>query len=367
MPDQMPRTPDFAQSYEQVYQFGNLYRAYRAASKGKRDEPAVMGFGLDLPSNIWRLHDELESGTYRISGYYRFKVYDPKERDIMSLHFRDRVVQHSLCDNVLRPWFERRLIYDCAACRVGKGTAFAEDRLEGFLRRFYAAHGTQGHVLKVDVRKYFENIDHAVLKRRLERFPDPRVRWLMHLIIDSCNPDTGKGLPLGNQTSQWFALYYLDPIDRIIKERHRIKYYTRYMDDLVLVHESRAYLRLVLHDIRRYALDELGLELNDKTQTHPLSQGVEYLGWRFYLTDTGKVIKRLRASNKRRFKRRLKRMQKAYACGEMELDAIMRSLASYNGHLDRGDTWHLRQRTFRDFVLARGSGEKALASFRDGS
>ena len=349
--------PDFAHSFELVYRFDNLYRAYCAAARGKRDQRGIVRFGLDLSANLWQLHDELESGSYRPIGYYHFKVYDPKERDIMSPHFRDRVVQHSLCDNVLAPWFERRLIYDCAACRRDKGTAFAEDRLEDFLRRFHAGHGTQGYVLKVDVRKFFDNIDHAVLKRRLERFPDPRVRDLLELIIDSCNAETGKGLPLGNQASQWFALYYLDPIDRIIKERYRIRYYTRYMDDLVLVHESKAYLGLVLRDIRRYAGRELGLAFNDKTQIHPLSQGVDYVGWHYYLTDTGKVIKRLRASNKRRFKRRLKRMREAYARGEVDLDAVLRSLASYNGHLERGDTWQLRGRVYRDLILARDSWE----------
>ncbi len=291
--------------------------------EGKRDQKTIANFGLDLSNNLWQLHDELESQTYRIGGYYRFKVYDPKERDIMSLHFRDRVVQHSLCDNVLGPWLEPRLIYDCAACRVGKGTAFAEDRLEGFLRRHYAQHGMQGYVLKADVRKYFSNIDHRVLKERLERFPDSQVRWLLHLIIDSCNAEQDRGLPLGNQSSQWFALYYPDPIDRIVKERWRIKYYTRYMDDLVLVHESKEYLRRVLFDIRVCARYDLRLSFNEKTQIHPLSQGVDYVGWHYYLTDTGKVVKRLRASNKRRFKRRLKHMKEAYAAGDMELDAIM--------------------------------------------
>ena len=253
-------------------------------------------------------------------------------------------------------WRRDTMDTNCAACRQGKGTAFAEDRLEGFLRRYHAGHGARGYVLKADVRKYFANIDHAVLKRRLERFPDPQVRWLLHLIINSCNAGEGRGLPLGNQTSQWFALYYLDPVDRIIKERWRIRYYTRYMDDLVLVHQSKAQLERVLASIRAYARHELGLELNSKTQIHPLSQGVDYLGWHYYLTDTGKVVKRLRASNKRRLKRRLKRMREAYAAGTMELDPILESLAGYRGHLERGSTWRLRERVWHGLVFARNDG-----------
>lgn len=242
-------------------------------------------------------------------------IYDPKKREIQASYFRDRVVQHSLCDNILAPYFENRLVYDCAACRKEKGTHFAMRRLSEFMRRFYKDHGTNGCFLKCDVRKYFDSVDHEVLKQRLAIFPDDRVRELLYMIIDSHNKGEGKGLPLGNQTSQWFALYYLDPVDRLIKEKYRIKYYSRYMDDLVLIHDDKEYLKEVLAGIREYAEKRLNLEFNEKTQVFPLSQGVDYLGWHFYLSDTGKAIRKLRASNKRRFKRMLKAFSKKYAGG----------------------------------------------------
>lgn len=268
-------------------------------------------------------------------------------------YFRDRVVQHSLCDNILAPYFENRLVYDCAACRKNKGTHFAMGRLSEFLNKFYRKHGTEGYFLKCDVRKYFDSIDHDVLKTKLANFPDENVKNLLYMIIDSHNRDTGKGLPLGNQTSQWFALYYLDPIDRLIKEKFRIKYYTRYMDDLVLIHEDKDYLKEVLAGITEYAEQKLHLKFNEKTQVFPLSQGVDYLGWHFYLTDTGKVIRRLRTSNKRRLKRRLKKFQKQYSHGEVSLDTIKQSLASYNGHLKHGHTWKLKKKIYAQFVLQR--------------
>lgn len=341
--------------YEKIYQFESLYKAYRMAARCKRSKTEVILFELNLAENLWRLHYELERYLYRTPRYHSFMIYDPKKREIQALPFRGRVVQHSLCDNALEPYFEGRLIYDCAACRKGKGTHFAMNRLSGFLREFYRKNGTKGFFLKCDVRKYFESIDHDVLKYLLRKFPDQEIRTLLYQIIDSFNGDTGKGLPMGNQSSQWFALYYLDGIDRIIKEKYRIKYYTRYMDDLILLHEDKEHLKACLAEIKRYADEKLKLEFNEKTQIFPVSCGIDYLGWRFYLTETGKVIKRLRTFGKRRFKRRLKLFKALYASGQKDLESIKRSLVSYNGHLKHGHTWKLRAKIYRDFVLVRNS------------
>lgn len=294
--------------YKKIYQFENLYQAYRKTARGKRGRNEVVQFEMNLAENLWRLHDQLKKETYVPAPYYCFTIHDPKVRKIEALDFADRVVQHSLCDYILMSYFENRLIYDSAACRKGKGTHFAMDRLSEFLREFYRKNGTKGYILKCDVKKYFENIDHDRLKYILRKFPDDKVRNMLYHIIDGYHPDTGKGVPLGNQSSQWFALYYLDRLDRIVKEKYRIRYYTRYMDDL---------------------------------------------GWRFYLTDSGKVIRRLRTSNKKRFKRRLRAFAEAYRNDEKSFEEIKRSLASYNGHLSHGHTWKLKQRVYRSFVLTK--------------
>lgn len=348
--------------YEKIYQFTSLYEAYKMAINGKREKREVVEFEMNLAENLWKLHDELESRTYCPSPYHTFMIFDPKKREIQALSFGDRVVQRSLCDNVLKPYFEKRLIYDSAACRVNKGSHFAMDRLSGFMRDFYKKHGTDGYILKCDVRKYFENIDHKALKYMLRKFPDEEVRDFLYMLIDSYRPEEGKGVPMGNQSSQWFALCYLDGIDRTIKEQFRIKYYTRYNDDMVLVHQSKEYLKQLLEEITRILEDELKLEFNEKTQIFPISQGVDYLGWHFYLTDTGKVIRKLRVSNKRRFKRKMKAFANKYRDGTMDLDAIKRSIASHNGHLSHGHTYKLRKKVFGKTVFTKAPKVNELPS-----
>ncbi|MBQ6491477.1 MAG: RNA-directed DNA polymerase [Atopobiaceae bacterium] len=330
--------------YESMVSFEHLYAAYRAAVRGKHAREEAIQFELDLAANLWRLHEELISKTYSVSPYHTFTVYDPKCRTIQALAFRDRVVQHSLCDNVLAPFFDNRLVYDCAACRPHKGTSFAIQRLKGFLREHHREHGVEGWALKIDVRKYFDSIDHEVLKRRLLHFPDDEMRGFLFDVIDSHNAEVGQGLPLGNQSSQWFALYYLDPLDRLFKERFRVRHYTRYMDDMVLVHPSRGYLASCLDEARAFARDELKLEFNQKTQLAPLAQGVDYLGWHFYLAETGKVIQRLRPSSKRRLKRHLRKLDRQLAAGEVDPEYMRLALAGIEGHLKQGHTGALRQR-----------------------
>jgi retron-type reverse transcriptase len=342
-------------NYETLCDFQNLYAAHKAARRGKRGKGEVIGFEMNLAENLCALQTELADMAYRHKGYQHFKIYEPKEREIFAPSYADRVVQHCLCDNILAPTIEPRLIYDNAACRKEKGTHFALDRLSGFMRNFYKFHGTRGYFLKCDIRKYFQNIDHDVLKNKLKKvFGDSDVFVLLCHIIDSFENSPGAGLPLGNQTSQWFALYYLDGIDRLIKEKLKIKYYSRYMDDFVLLHHDKEYMRKCLAEIREMCECNLKLELNDKTQIFPLQNGVDYLGWHFYLTDSGKVIRKLRNSNKKSMKKRFKRLARDYHEWKIDFDAIKRSTASTYGHLMHGNTYRLRNKLAWETVYTRG-------------
>ena len=160
----------------------------------------------------------------------------------MSNSYKDKVVQHSLCDNVLEPILTRSFITDNYASQVGKGTHYGLDRLREFLRRFYRKNGIDGWILKADISKYFYSIRHDVLKSLIrKKITDPDVLWLVEMIIDSTEGNVG--IPIGNQSSQLFALLYLNNLDHFIKEKLGIKYYGRYMDDFFLIHEDKAYLQ----------------------------------------------------------------------------------------------------------------------------
>ena len=174
-------------------------------------------------------------------------------------------------------------------------------------------------------------------------------------IIDGYEKSPGKGLPLGNQTSQWFAIYYLDGLDRLIKEKLQIRYYSRYMDDCVLIHEDKDYLKHCLDVMCDYAETELNLSFNEKTKIFPIKNGVDYLGWHFYMTDTGKVIRKVKQSTKVKYKRKLRYFQKAYAEGRTDLDEIKQVLSSYRSHLSFGHTYKLQKKVLGEFVLRRGN------------
>ena len=177
------------------------------------------------------------------------------------------------------------------------------------------------------------------------------------MIIDSYENEAGKGIPMGNQTSQLFALYYLDGIDRQIKERSHIKYYVRYMDDCILIHKDKRYLQSVLERMKEIIEDELGLEFNSKTQIFPIKNGVDFLGFHFYMTDTGKVIRKVRQSTKKKYKRRMKLMKYQYANREIELEEIKKVLPGFHGHISRGHTYRLVNNVLKDFVLVRHDKE----------
>ena len=338
--------------YEDIYSLEKLYEAHRKAKKNKRGKKEVIRYELNLAYNLCKTAEQLKNGSYKPGKYNEFKVYEPKERLIQALHYNDRIIQHALCDNVLAPYLETRLTADNAACRKGKGTHYGIKRLTRQLRKHYKQHGTQGWFLKADIRKYFASIDHEVLKTMLakERF-DERTLALLDKIIDSYNADTGKGVPIGNQTSQNFALYYLDKIDRYIKEKAGIKHYVRYMDDMVLIDESKEKLQKTLEGMKKIAEGELKLQFNEKTQITPLKNGIDFLGWHYYLTDTGKVIRKLRQTAKRRIFARLKKLQKDYAENKTDIETTDQSMAAIRGHLKHGNTDKLLMEILKRFVL----------------
>lgn len=338
-------TRNGAALYERIYDFGNLYRAYAATKKTKRWKNSTIRFELDALLELKDLERELKEDTYKMQGYNVFQIYEPKQRTIKSIKFRDKVVQRSLCDNVLEQCFEPHLIYDNYACRKGKGTHAGLKRMADFMRKHYRQHGTEGWILKCDIEKYFDSIPKDKLKDLVTKLitrivKDERLLSLLYEIIDSSSSEDGKGLPLGNQTSQWFSVLFLSEFDHFVKEKLGVKMYLRYMDDFVLIHHDKEFLRHCKREIARY-LEGLELQLNVKSHIFPLKNGADFLGFHLYLTDTGKVIKKIRQDSKKRVKRKLKKYKTLYREGKRSEKEITQSYNSWKNHARHGNCHNL--------------------------
>lgn len=320
-------------TFEEVFSFSNLLKMHKKCRVGKSHKREVIQFELKLGENLVALSKQIKKG-YKVSNYKIFQIYEPKQRVIEALPYKDRLAQMALCKNLVEPVLEKRLIFDNCACRKNKGTHFAILRLESFLHKYYINHGMKGYFLKIDISKYFASINHEILKKKLKKCPfDEKTMNLMFSFIDSKNSDTGIGLPLGNQTSQWFALFYLDEIDRLIKEKLNIKYYIRYMDDLILIDQSKQWLSFCKNKIENQCQNNLGLSLNSKTQIGRLCDGVDFLGFRHILKKSGKVVRVLRQQAKKRMKKKLKFLKALTKYEVVGEDYVAIRLASFSAHL----------------------------------
>lgn len=315
--------------------FKELYKGLKKSCCNVRWKDSVTGYEANGLKNTYLLRQSLLDGTYKISGYQRFKVHEPKEREIVATRLKDRQFQRSLCDNVLYPQITRSFIRDNCACQRGKGVDDALDRLAVHLRRYYFKHGPNGWALKCDIRHYFAETPHDVAKAAIrKRLTDQRAAYYTDAIIDSFGGD--KGIGLGSQVSQITELAVLDDLDHYIKERLRIKHYLRYMDDFILIHEDKSVLRAALAEIEK-RLSALGMTLNKKTQILPLKNGVLWLKWRFVLTDTGKVIRKICMKSVVRERRKLRKMAKLAVAGRIPVAAITESFITWKAHAQRGN------------------------------
>lgn len=213
-------------NYDTIFTFENLYESHRKCRRNKRHKREVIEFESRLSENITILRNRLRSRTYEMSVYYHFTIHEPKKREVYATRYADRMVIRNLCDHVLEPIIGKRLIYDNAACQKNKGTHFALERMSDFLRNHYKEYGNYGYALKCDIHKYFASINHEILMDKLEHvIKDGEVIDLLrHYLVEYKNT-TGatEGIPLGNQSSQWYGIYYMDSLDRKIKEVYKVK------------------------------------------------------------------------------------------------------------------------------------------------
>ncbi|MBT7306610.1 MAG: RNA-directed DNA polymerase [Gammaproteobacteria bacterium] len=320
--------------FSQVVGFENLLQAAHQAARGKKMQLRVAHFIFHLESELLQIQGELEQSNWQPGNFRIFEISEPKPRRISAADFRDRVVHHAIC-KVLGPIFDKRMIFDSWACRSGKGSHRAVQRAKRF-------SGKYPYYLKCDIRRYFDNVDHAVLKQLLRRIlKDRPMLDVLDKIIDHPLPGAapGKGLPIGNLPSQYFANLYLGELDHELKDRYGIKAYLRYMDDMLVFAQDKQQLHDVLATIEHFIEVKLQLKLKPSaTCIAPVTEGVPFLGFRIF---PGLV--RLNAQSLRRFRRRLSLCEQEYRLGKIDVDQLAASVQSMLAHLQHADTHRLRQ------------------------
>ena len=346
-----------------------LYDAYRASMKSSAWKREPQRFERDFLSEIVKIHDELESRTYVTSERHTFVTHERgKARLIHGARMRDRVVRHALCDNILNPTFERYTIYNNSASQKGKGVDFARKLFERDLHNYWLEHrNNDGYICFVDFSKFYDNVRHQEGKEAACRIVDEMSGWLFSSIIDTFKVDvsymsdeeyahclekkynsieyyetvpenlkTGKKLmaksvDIGDQISQSIGVFFPTPIDNYITIVRGHRRAGRYMDDIYIIHHDLGYLKETLKGVSEQA-EKLGLYINEK-KTHicKLSDKFTYLQMRYQLTETGKVVKRVKPATITRERRKLKKYKKLLDNGEVTYKNIEQSYKSWMG------------------------------------
>lgn len=327
-----------------VCSFDNLYKAMHKCKKDVMWKASVAGYVKNGLVNCHNLHNQLMEDTYKIDGYSYFTITEPKRRDIVSTRMKDRVFQRSLVDNYLYHQMTKGLIYDNPACQIGKGTDFSMNRLTCHMQRYYRKNNIDGFVLQCDISNFFGSTKHSVAKDVVDkRVPDEWVKSHVYRIIESFgteeDPNTGMGL--GSQVTQLVQLAILDDLDHFIKEKLGIKQYIRYMDDFLLIHESKEYLQFCWEQIEEELL-KIHLKLNTKkTQLYPLRHGIDFLGFKFILTDTGKVVKKVLKENVSSERRKLRKLKGLVDKGVLTKEDVNKCYEAWKSHARKGNTYTL--------------------------
>lgn len=332
--------------YDELCSLKNLGLAFRKARKGKTTKDYVIKFAENLKENLGQLRLELLIHSYKPRPLQTFILRDPKTRKISKSHFRDRIIHHALY-NVISNLFEKDFIYDSYANRLRKGTLKAIERFDQFQRIVSKNYTLTAFVLKADIRKYFDNVDHVLLLSIIKKkVTDHKVIWLIKTILSNHKSEKeGKGMPLGNLTSQFFANVFLNELDHFVKHTLKAKYYIRYVDDFVIFNQSPRVLYNFMNEIDIFLRERLALQLHpDKTRIILLTKGVEFLGVKIF--PHHKFIK---GKNLRKFYRKLEMIYSDYDRKLVNYDTIYDFLEGWSAYARTANTYKLRKRIIRDF------------------
>ncbi len=328
--------------FEKIISLGNLFLAWDKFKSDKQKKQDIQRFELRLEENIFQLHRDLKYRRYKHGAYTSFYISDPKQRHIHKATVRDRILHHAIFA-ALNPIFEPTFISNSLSCRINKGTHKGIDTLAKLTRQTSRNTFKPCFVLKCDIKKFFETIDHKILLNIIrKRIKGADALWLLEEIIESFTSRHStlfarKGLPIGNLTSQLFANIYLNEFDQFIRHKLKVKHYIRYTDDFVIVAGNKPYLENLIAPVRTFLSDKLALELHPKKITiRKFHQGIDFLGYIVL-----PYCRLLRTKTRQRIFKKLKKRIDEYKNGVVNKQTLEQSLQSYLGVLSHANTYKL--------------------------
>lgn len=333
----MPKT--IRNSFYKNLTYEKLMEAHKKSRKGKGYRKEVVLFNLKQEEYIMWLYEQLKKGTYKHGGYTQFYVTEPKLRKIEKSKYIDRIVHRWLVDNFLEPAFVPQFINTSFACLKDKGmhkACFYVQNSMKHCKRIWNEY----YILKMDVAKYFDNINKKILLKIIKRkIKDEKIIWLIKEILYAQPRE--KGLEIGNYTSQMFANIYLNEVDQYIKHSLKIKYYCRYLDDSIVIVQTKEEAKKALEKIRKFLKENLELELNKKTQIFKNKQGVNFCGYKI-----NEYRLKIRDKGKRKLKNKVRKLKKEIQKGKISSKEAKKYLAGHMGYIKIANVKNLTDSLF---------------------
>lgn len=333
----MPKT--IRNQFDKYLTYEKLLEAHKKARKGKNRKPELIKFNLKQEEYIMWLYTQLKNGTYKHGGYVEFYVTEPKLRKIEKSRYIDRIVHTWIAENFLLKYFATQFIPTSYACIRNKGMHRAAFCVQKYMKKAKQKWG-EYYIIKTDVAKYFNSINKRILVEILGRkIKDPKLMWVINEILFAQKRE--KGLEIGNYTSQIFANIYLNEVDQYIKHDLKIRYYVRYLDDSILIVQTKQEAKQILEFVRTFLKEKLELDLNDKTQIFKGKQGVNFCGYKI-----NEYRLKIRDRGKRKLKLKVKKLKQKVKNGEITSLDAKRCLAGHMGYLKWADIYNLSNKIF---------------------